>query len=49
MEAVVDDLGKHFIVKDKVVGVGIVVNSFQHLAGEGAVSRVLFRKLIADQ
>jgi hypothetical protein len=38
----VKDLRDHLVIEHKIVGVGVVIDLFEHLPGKGAVAGVVF-------
>lgn len=45
----IEDLCQHLVVKDKVVGVVVVVDITQHLSRKGPITRMILRKFLVHQ
>ena len=41
-----DDLREHLVIKDKVIGISLVVDLLQYLPGKGPVAGMVFRELL---
>lgn len=41
-KAVVNNLRKHLVVKNKIVGIGRIIYGFEHMPGISTVARVVF-------
>jgi hypothetical protein len=43
------DLGEHLVVEDEIVGISVVVDVFEHFAGKGPVTGMVFGEFGADE